>query len=99
MFMADRVDYVVVTTPSLQQAADSLATLHAGLGKRVAVVMQQDVFDAFSSGTSDPTSIKMLMMMFNDRAELRVGEWSPPQHLLLMGDASYDNSLRSRGNA
>ena len=63
MFMDWDKWIVVVTTPSLRQAADSLANIHAGLGKRVAVVMQQDVFDAFSSGTSDPTSIKMLMMM------------------------------------
>ena len=95
-----QVDYVVVTTPSLQQAADSLANIHAGLGKRVAVVMQQDVFDAFSSGTSDPTSIKMLMMMLRDRAELSAGEWSPPKYLLLMGDASYDNrNVQGNGNA
>ena len=44
-----------------------MAALHGLLGKRVAVVMQQDIFDAFSTGMGS-TSIKMLMMMLRDRA-------------------------------
>ena len=85
------VDYVIVTTPNLKEAADSLANIHAGLGKRVAVVHQQAVFDAFSSGVSDPTAIKMLMMMLRDRAEASMGAIASPQYLLLFGDASYVN--------
>ncbi len=85
------VDYVVVTVPNLLPAADSLAQIHALLGKRVAVVLQQDVFDAFSSGVSDPTAIKMLMMMLQDRAAASAGEVDPPKYLLLFGDASYEN--------
>lgn len=85
------VDYVMVTVPALRQAADSLASLHASLGKRVAVVPQQEVFDAFSSGASDPTAIKMLMMMLRDRAEASLGQIAPPKYLLLMGDASFEN--------
>ena len=67
------VDNVIVTVPSLIEAADSLARMHASRGLRVAVVPQQDVFDAFSSGVADPTAIKMLMMMLTDRAELSDG--------------------------
>jgi hypothetical protein len=85
------VDYVIVTVPGLLPAADSLAQIHALLGKRVAVVLQQDVFDAFSSGVSDPTAIKMLMMMLQDRAAASAGEVDPPKYLLLFGDASYQN--------
>ena len=44
------VDQVIVTVPSMLEPADSLAALHGLLGKRVAVVMQQDIFDAFSTG-------------------------------------------------
>ena len=87
----NNVDYVIVSTPVLMAAADSLASLHASTGLRVAVVPQQEVFNAFSSGVSDPTAIKMLMMMLNDRAEQSMGVVAPPQHLLLMGDASYEN--------
>ena len=93
------VDHVIVSTPALMPAADSLATLHAATGLRVAVVPQQDVFNAFSAGVSDPTAIKMLMMMLNDRAEQSMGVVSPPQHLLLMGDASYENrNLQGNGD-
>ena len=62
------VDNVIVTVPGLLEAADSLASLHAARGLRVAVVPQQDVFDAFSAGVADPTAVKMLMMMLRDRA-------------------------------
>ena len=85
------VDYVIVSTPKLLPAADSLASLHAATGLRVAVVPQQNVFDAFSAGVADPTAIKMLMMMLTDRAQQSQGEIGAPQHLLLMGDASFEN--------
>ena len=73
------VDYVVVSTPKLLPAADSLASLHAATGLRVAVVPQQNVFDAFSAGVADPTAIKMLMMMLTDRAQQSQGEIGAPQ--------------------
>ena len=93
------VDYVVVTVPSLAAPADSLASLHAALGRRVAVVQQQAVFDAFSSGVADPTAIKMLMMMLRDRALASDGALEAPKYLLLMGDASYDNrNLQGNGD-
>ncbi|MEC8360973.1 MAG: C25 family cysteine peptidase, partial [Bacteroidota bacterium] len=85
------VDNVIVTVPGLLEAADSLASLHAARGLRVAVVPQQDVFDAFSSGVADPTAVKMLMMMLTDRAAQSDGAIQPPRYLTLMGDASYEN--------
>lgn len=85
------VDNVIVTVPSLLEAADSLASLHAARGLRVAVVLQQDVFDAFSAGVADPTAIKMLMMMLTDRAAQSDGAIQAPRYLTLLGDASYEN--------
>ena len=85
------VDNVIVTVPGLLEAADSLASLHAARGLRVAVVPQQDVFDAFSAGVADPTAVKMLMMMLTDRAAQSDGAIQPPRYLTLMGDASYEN--------
>ena len=55
---------------------------------RVAVVNQQEVWNNFSSGSPDPTALKMLMMMLRDKAEATEDE---PKHLLLMGDGSYLN--------
>ena len=85
------VDNVIVTVPGLLEAADSLASLHAARGLRVAVVPQQDVFDAFSAGVADPTAVKMLMMMLTDRAAQSDGAILPPRYMTLMGDASYEN--------
>ena len=85
------VDYVIVTNPVFQNAADSLASIHASRGLRVAVVLQQDIFDGFSSGVSDPTAVKMLMMMLQDRAVVSGGEVDPPKYLLLFGDATFRN--------
>ena len=82
------LDLVVVTIPHLDSAARRLATLHADQGMRVAVVSQREVFNAFSSGSPDPTALKMLMMMLWDRADSDIDK---PKYLQLMGDGSYFN--------
>ena len=76
------VDYVIVSVPSLMEAADSLANLHAARGLRVAVVPQRDIFDALSSGVADPAAIKMLMMMLQDRSDQSMGALDAPRYLL-----------------
>lgn len=82
------LDLVIVTVPLLDSAARRLATLHANQGMRVAVVSQREVFDAYASGSPDPTALKMLMMMLWDRAE---SDADKPKYLQLMGDGSYFN--------
>ena len=82
------IDLVILTALPLDSAARRLATLHADRGLRVAVINQRHVFDAFSSGSPDPTSIKMLMMMLRDRASSSLDE---PKYLTLMGDGTYLN--------
>ena len=82
------LDLVIVTVPLLDSAARRLATLHANQGMRVAVVSQREVFNAYSSGSPDPTALKMLMMMLWDRAE---SDDDKPKYLQLMGDGSYFN--------
>jgi hypothetical protein len=81
-------DLLIITVPQLDSAARRLATLHADRGMRVAVVNQREVFNAFSSGSPDPTALKMLMMMLWDKAESDVDK---PKYLLLMGDGTYMN--------
>ena len=82
------LDLVIVTVPHLDSAARRLSTLHADQGMRVAVVSQREVFNAYSSGSPDPTALKMLMMMLWDRAD---SEDDKPKYLQLMGDGSYFN--------
>ena len=82
------IDLVIMTSPVLDSAAYRLATLHSNEGMMVAVVNQREVWNSFSSGSPDPTALKMLMMMLRDKAESSEDE---PKHLLLMGDGSYLN--------
>ena len=82
------IDLVILTSPLLDSAAHRLATLHSNEGMRVAVVNQREVWNSFSSGSPDPTALKMLMMMLRDKAEETIDE---PKHLLLLGDGSYLN--------
>ena len=84
----DDIDLVILTSLALDSAANRLATLHANEGMTVAVVNQREVWNSFSSGSPDPTALKMLMLMLMDKAESPDEE---PQHLLLLGDGSYFN--------
>ncbi len=85
----ERADLVIVTRPLFMEAAQRLAALHADDGLQVLVTTQRTVFDEFSSGSIDPTAIKMLMMMLRDRAI--DGGWEPPRYLQLFGDGTYEN--------
>tara|TARA_Y100001954_G_C15821967_1_gene610430 strand:- start:753 stop:4601 length:3849 start_codon:yes stop_codon:yes gene_type:complete len=82
------IDLVILTSLALDSAANRLANLHANEGMTVAVVNQREIWNSFSSGSPDPTALKMLMMMLRDKAESPDEE---PKHLLLMGDGSYFN--------
>lgn len=85
----EQADLVIVTRPAYWEAAQRLAALHADDGLHVLVTTQRAVFDEFSSGSVDPTAIKMLMMMLRDRA--LEGGWNPPGYLLLFGDGTFAN--------
>ena len=85
----EQADLVIVTRPAYLEAAQRLATLHADDGLNVLVTTQRAVFDEFSSGSVDPTAIKMLMMMLRDRA--LDGGGDSPGYLLLFGDGTYAN--------
>jgi len=64
----ERADLVIATRAQYMEAAQRLANIHADEGLEVLVVTQRGVFDDFSSGSVDPTALKMLMMMLRDRA-------------------------------
>ena len=87
----ERADLVIITRPLFLEAAQRLAALHADDGLEVLVTTQRAVFDEFSSGSIDPTAIKMLMMMLRDRAV--DGGWEPPRYLQLFGDGTYANRV------
>lgn len=83
------IDYVIITPDFLKEEARELALLHERVdGMTWAVVTDQQVYNEFSSGTPDATAYRRLMKMLYDRG---VGEQTPPTHLLLFGDGTFDN--------
>ena len=84
-----QADLVVVTRSNYLPAALRLAELHAAEGLSVVVATQRQVFDAFSCGNTDPTALKMMMMMLRDRAIQDGSE--PPKYLQIMGDGTFAN--------
>jgi len=82
-------DMVILTAGEFLEQAQRLAGhRESNDGMEVAVVLQQQVFNEFSSGAPDVTAIRNFMKMFYDRAG---GDPSDCRYLLLMGDGSYDN--------
>jgi hypothetical protein len=81
---------MVILTPErfLKQATDLAAFRESSDGLSVEVVLQQQVFNEYSSGTPDVTAIRNFMKMFYDRAG---GSQAYCRYLLLFGDGSYDN--------
>ena len=82
-------DMVIVTPELFLEQANRLAEHRATEdGLRVEVVLQQQVFNEFSSGTPDVSAIRNFMKMFYDRSG---GTGSACRYLLLFGDGSYCN--------
>ncbi|MEM9664060.1 MAG: C25 family cysteine peptidase [Bacteroidota bacterium] len=72
-------DYVLLTTPALRGAAEAWAAYREDTGHRVAIVMQQDVFDVFDYGRPTPLAIRRFVH--------QTQQWStPPRFLMLIGD-------------
>ncbi len=82
-------DMVIVTPAPFLEQAERLATFRESEdGLVVAVVLQEQVFNEFSSGTPDVSALRNFMKMFYDRSG---GTGPYCRYLLLMGDGSYDN--------
>lgn len=85
-----QVDYLIVTTSAFLNEANRLADFHrSNSGLTVNVATQDQIFNEFSSGCADITSIRSFVRMFYDRAGSNVDLM--PKYLLLFGDGSFDN--------
>ena len=88
---------VIVTHPALLEAARRLANHHLNYDRmNVAVVTTSQVYNEFSSGSSDPTAIRDYIKMLYDKAGNDTTR--RPAYLLLFGDASYDYKSRLPDN-
>lgn len=86
------IDMVIVSPSFLVSQAEQLAEIHRNHPEdplSVEVVALNRIYNEFSSGIRDVTSIKWLMKMLYDRAG--TDKSLAPKYLLLFGDGSYDN--------
>ncbi|HPN34630.1 MAG TPA: C25 family cysteine peptidase [bacterium] len=79
-------DYIVITHPLFQSAADHIAEYRAQRNNfRTVVVGIEEVYDCFTFGLSGPQAIKAFL-------QHAYANWTPPRpaYVLLLGDASWD---------
>jgi hypothetical protein len=88
-------DYIIITHPLLKPEADRLAAHHlAKRGLKTLVVTPQEIYNEFSSGSQDVSSLRNFLKMYYDRSSIN----EIPKYVLLMGDASYDFKSRLKNN-
>ncbi len=91
----DSLDMVIIIPASgkLLSEAQRLADAHRLYdGLRTGIVRADQVYNEFSSGTPDPTAIRLFMKMLYDKAG---GDGTAPRYLLLFGDCAWDNRMLS----
>ena len=81
-------NYIVVTAPTFLPYAQELAQYRSNEGLDPLVVTQEQIFNEFSGGVTDPSAIRDFLKYLWDRA-LAQGQ-QLPEHLLLFGDATFD---------
>ena len=82
-------DMVIITPEVFREEAERLALhreVHDGLD--VEVILQQQIFNEFSSGTPDVSALRNFMKMFYDQSG---SDSEYCRYLLLFGDGSYNN--------
>ncbi|RDI12317.1 type IX secretion system sortase PorU [Flavobacterium sp. AG291] len=89
------VDYLIVTSASLNSSAETLANLHRKEGMNVKVVNLENIYAEFSSGKQDIAAIRNLVKYIYLNAsspEKRI------KYVNLFGDASFDYKNRIPNN-
>lgn len=89
-------DMIILTPEMFLEQAERLAEHRRNQDDlEVEVVLQQQVFNEFSSGTPDVTAVRNFMKMFYDRSDSTDNYC---RYLLLLGDGSYDNRQVTENN-
>ena len=82
---------VIPTSQKLRSQAEQLAQWHRERdGLRVRVLVADELYNEFSSGTPDANAYRRYLKMLYDRAET---EADMPRYLMLMGDGAWDNRM------
>lgn len=77
------IDFIIITPPEFIAAAYKLAQHRRNEGITTAVVTTTQIYNEFSSGTTDISAIRNFLKMFYDRNDC-------PKNALLLGKTSYD---------
>lgn len=84
---------IIPTSRKLQTQAERLKTFHEQHdGLRVNLVVADELYNEFSSGTPDANAYRRYLRMLYDRAQT---DADMPRYLLLFGDAAWDNRMLS----
>ncbi len=92
----EQADMVIIipTRDKFREQAERLAQAHRDHdGLTCEVVSANQIYNEFSSGTPDATAYRRFMKMLYDRG-LESGR--APRYLLLLGDAAWDNRMKSQ---
>ena len=88
------VDYLIITQDFLVNQAQQLANFHKNNSNlKVEVVLLNEIYNEFSSGSPDITAIRDFVKHLYDNATT-----NPIKYVCLFGDASYDYKNRIGGN-
>lgn len=91
----EAVDMVIIIPASgkLAQQAERLKAIHETKDNmRVRIILADELYNEFSSGTPDANAYRRYLKMLYDRAET---EADMPRYLVLFGDGAWDNRMLS----
>ncbi|CAN5541341.1 hypothetical protein BH10ACI1_BH10ACI1_07340 [soil metagenome] len=90
---AHNANLIIVTHPDFAAEAETWANYRRGQGLSVEVLKIDDIFDEYNYGAQDTLAMRNFF-------EYAKNNWqTPPQYILLLGDASYDyRNYEGRGN-
>ncbi|MDR0763362.1 MAG: type IX secretion system sortase PorU [Bacteroidales bacterium] len=84
-------DLIIVSHPDFIEQAEKVSQIHRERdGIDVLTANVQFVYNEFSSGSKDPSAIRLLAKMFYDRYKQDSITYKKPRYLLLFGNASVD---------
>lgn len=89
-----QTDYIIVTHSQFINEAKQLANIYSSK-MRVQVIVINQIYNEFSSGSQDICAIRDFMRMLYSRATTSA---DMPKYLLLFGRASYDYKYRTPNN-
>ncbi|WP_321318360.1 type IX secretion system sortase PorU [Labilibaculum sp.] len=91
-----QTDMIILSPPKFLSYAVQIADFHRTKDNlKVSIIDPEEIYNEFSSGSSDVSAIRNFVKMFYDRS---TSELDMPKYLLLFGDGSFDNKSDRENN-